>query len=89
MPHFLTCEQMERRVEVAKEWVQRVRRDRNFLSKVITCDKMWFHHFDTKSRCESEVWRTFSAPKTKKVHQQKSAGKVMLCVFFDAQGVIY
>ncbi len=61
----------------------------NFLSKVITCDKMWLHHFDTKSKLESKVWRTFSSSKTKKVQQQKSADKVMLCVFCDAQGVIY
>ncbi len=64
-------------------------KDRNFLSKVIAYDEMWVHYFNLKRKRESEVWRTFASPKTKKVHQQKSAGKVMLCVFFDARGVIY
>ncbi len=58
------------------------------LSKVITCDKTRVHYFDPKSKRESEVWRTSFFLKAKKVHRQKSAGKVMLCVFFDAQGVI-
>ncbi len=75
---------MKRRVEVAKEWVQRVQRDRNFLSKVITCDETWVHYFHLKSKRESKVWRTSTSPKNKKVRQQKSAGKVMLRVFFDA-----
>ncbi len=83
VPHFLMCEQMEQCVEKAKEWVQRVRRDCNFLSKVITCDETWVHYFDLKSKCESEIWRTYSSLKTKKVHQQKSAGKPKLWVFFD------
>ncbi len=67
--HFLTWEQMEQHVERVKEWVQWVRRDRNFLSKVITCDEIRVHHFDPKSKCESEVWRTSSSLETKKVRQ--------------------
>ncbi len=58
VPHFFMCEQMKWHVEVAKEWVQTVKRDRNFLSKVIMCDKTWIHYFNVKSKCESEVWRT-------------------------------
>ncbi len=34
VPYFLSCKQMERRVLAAKEWVQSIQRDRNFLSKV-------------------------------------------------------
>ncbi len=89
VPHFLMCKQVEQCVEVAKEWVQRVRRDCNVLFKVITCDKMWVHYFDPKGEHECKFWRTSSSSKTKKVHQWKSASKVILCVFFDAQGVIY
>ncbi len=89
VPHFLICEQMEHRVEMVKKWVQRVRRDSNFLSKVIACDETWAHYLNPKSKRESEVSRTSSSPKTKKIWQQKSAGMVKLCVFFEAQGVIY
>ncbi len=89
VPHFLACKQMEHCVEVAKVWVQRVRRDRNFLSKVITCDETWVHYFNPKSQYESKVWRTSASPKTKRVCQQKLDNKVMLCVFFDTRGVIY
>ncbi len=55
VPHFLTCEQIERHVKVAKEWVRSIKRDRNFLSKVISCDEMWTHYFNPKSKCEREV----------------------------------
>ncbi len=76
-PHFLMCEQMEWRLEVAKEWVQRVRRNGNFLSKVITSDKTWVHYFDPKRKRESEVWRTFSKDQKSKPAEIDLQGHIM------------
>ncbi len=75
VPHFLMCKQMKQRVEVAKEWVQRVQRDHNFLSKVIVCDKMRVHCFNHKNKRESEDRRAFSSRIPKKYASRNRLAK--------------
>jgi hypothetical protein len=60
------------------------------LNKTVTWDKSWVHHYQPKSLSASMQWKHLSLPSTKKykVMSIPSAGKVMLSVFWDSQGVL-
>ncbi|UYV63241.1 hypothetical protein LAZ67_2003523 [Cordylochernes scorpioides] len=45
--------------------------------------------FNPQTKKQSLEWHTPSSPRKKKVHLDKSKGKVMLVVFFDNQGLGY
>ncbi|PNF22416.1 hypothetical protein B7P43_G16396 [Cryptotermes secundus] len=45
-------------------------------------------HYQPKSRCASVQWKDPSSPLTKKFKVTPSAGKVMLTMFWDYQGVL-
>ena len=59
-----------------------VQEDPQFLSKVITADETWLHHFDLESKQQSSEWKSLSSPTPKKAKAVSSAGKVMVISFF-------
>ncbi len=89
VPHFLTTEQMQQRVEACSENLALIVEDPSILSKIITVDECWIHFFDLNTKCESEAWKRPEEPRPKKVQQQKSTGKVLLISFFDCHGLVY
>ncbi len=66
-----------------------ITQDPTFLARVITCDESWAHYYDPLTKQESETWQTLDELKNKMIHQQKSTGKVIMLVFFDAKSMIY
>jgi histone-lysine N-methyltransferase SETMAR len=60
----------------------------NMLSRIVTGDKSWVHHYQPKSKSASMQWKLPSSPSTKKFNVMPSAGKVMVIVFWDSQGVL-
>jgi hypothetical protein len=60
------------------------------LNKFVPGDESWVHHYQPKSKHASAQWKDPSSPSTKKfkVVQTPSAGRVMLTVFWDGQGVL-
>ncbi len=56
---------------------------------MITCDESWIHYFNQKLKRVSENCIRKKEVRSKKVHQQKLVGKVMLISFFDSQGLVY
>ena len=55
---------------------------------IVTGDEMWVHHFTPESKAASMEWKHLSSPVRKKFKTTPSAGKVLLTVFWDAQGVL-
>ena len=60
---------------------------RNFLSRFVTMDETWIHHFDPVTKKQSMIWKRASSPMPKKFEVSSSAGKVMTSVFWDT-GII-
>jgi len=60
----------------------------NFLTSIVTCGKSWIHHYDPLSKQHSSVWKPSNSLPPKKFRSSRSAGKVMLLLFFDAHGMI-
>ncbi len=60
-----------------------------YFERVITVDKFWIRHYDSKLKCESEMWLQKGEWKHQKVLQTKLVGKVQLVLFFDCRWMIY
>ena len=59
-----------------------------FQGRTVTGDETWVHYNQPETKKASKVWRHTSPPKPKKFRTQPSAGKAMLTLFWDEQGVI-
>ncbi|UYV82266.1 hypothetical protein LAZ67_21001503 [Cordylochernes scorpioides] len=54
----------------------------------VTMDETWAHHFTPESKQQSMQWRNSGSPPPKKAKAVPSAGKVMVSVFWDSEGVL-
>jgi hypothetical protein len=54
----------------------------------VTGDESWVQHYQPESKRASVQWKHHSSPSTKKFNVTPSAGKVMLIVFWDSEGVL-
>ena len=59
-----------------------------FLTQIVTGDETWVHHFAQESKRQSMEWKHPGSPVKTKFKSQPSAGKVLLTIFWDSQGVI-
>ncbi|XP_045451016.1 histone-lysine N-methyltransferase SETMAR-like [Melitaea cinxia] len=89
VPRMLTDEQKKNRVDISRVNLEKFQADQeNFLSRFVTMDETWIHHFDPETKQQSMTWKRASSPTPKKFKVSSSAGKVMASVFWDAQGII-
>ncbi|UYV62215.1 hypothetical protein LAZ67_1008243 [Cordylochernes scorpioides] len=59
-----------------------------FVNRFVTMDETWAHHFTPESKQQSMQWRHSDSPPPKKAKTVPSAGKVMVSVFWDSEGVL-
>ncbi|UYV80508.1 hypothetical protein LAZ67_19000385 [Cordylochernes scorpioides] len=59
-----------------------------FINRFVIMDETWAHHFTPESKQQSMQWRHSGSPPPKKAKTVPSAGKVMVSVFWDSEGVI-
>ena len=62
---------------------------KDFLSRYVTMDETWIHHFTPESKRQSAEWRAAGESRRKRPKTQQSAGKAKTSVFWDAHGIIY
>jgi len=60
----------------------------NFISRFVTVDETWLHHFDPESKAQSMAWKHVTSPPPRKFRVVASARKVMATVFWDSEGVV-
>ena len=58
------------------------------LSRLVTGDETWIYHHDPLTQAEAKEWRHSDSPPHPRPRMRKTAGKVMLTVFWDADGVL-
>jgi hypothetical protein len=79
VPHKLTAELKERRVDGCQELLKHFGAEgEDFLGRIVTGDETWVHYHQAETKKASKEWRHTSSPKTKTFHSQPSVGKVML-----------
>jgi histone-lysine N-methyltransferase SETMAR len=60
----------------------------NPLTKIVTGDETWIHHYEPESKRQSMEWKHPQSPTKEKLKSQPSAGKLMLTAFWDSQGPV-
>lgn len=89
VPKMLSEFDKERRRDMSNDLLQQYREDPELFEKrIVTMDETWIYHYDPESKQESMAWKTPDEPAPKKFKTVKSAGKVLLSVFWDCKGVI-
>jgi len=89
VPKEFTEEQKNNRVAICQRLLDRyANKGEAFLTRIVTGDETWVHHFAPESKRQTMEWKHPGSPVKKKFKSQPSAGKVMLTIFWDSQGVI-
>jgi hypothetical protein len=60
----------------------------DMLNRIGTGDEKWMHYYQPESKRASVQWKYPSSPSSKKFKVTPSAGKVVITVFCDSQGVL-
>jgi histone-lysine N-methyltransferase SETMAR len=90
VPRLLTVDQKQQRVDDSERCLELfMRNKKDFLRRYVTMDETWIHHHTPESNRQSAEWTAAGEPRPKRPKSQKSAGKVMASVFWDAQGILF
>lgn len=89
VPKFLTVFDRARRVDASKELLQVYNTDpENFEARIVTGDETYIYDYQPETKEQSKVWVHKGSPPPVKFKVSNSAGKTMVTVFWDTQGVI-
>ena len=88
VPKSLSDEQMATRASVFSAFLKRFRSKDDFLLCLVTVDETWVHYYEPENKAQSRQCVGPGSPRPKKFKTQRSAGKMMATVFWDAKGVI-
>jgi hypothetical protein len=59
-----------------------------FFGRIVTGDETWVHDYDSLSRLKVMAWKKSGEDTPTRASQQRSAGKIMLVIFWDIDGVL-
>jgi len=86
VPKNLTTEQKANRRDVCLDLLDRLEREPEFFSRVITGDESWTLEYDPETKRQSREWHTANCPRPKKARMSKSKIKSMInCVFLQSR----
>ncbi|UYV77592.1 hypothetical protein LAZ67_15001650 [Cordylochernes scorpioides] len=89
IPHFLNLGQKLNRIRVSKALLKRYEEEGDhFLDQIVTGDESWCYHYDPSTKRATMEWKRGDSPRPKKIRSQRSAGKVLLTIFWDVDGPI-
>ena len=82
VPRLMTSDQQAHRVQICQDLLDHSENDKEFLSKIITGDELWFYGYDVETKVQSSQWTSKTSPRPEKARQVRSKIKVLLTVFF-------
>ena len=81
---FFTPIQPANRVDCCQELLQESEVNlAKFFDCIVTGDESWIHHYDPLSQLETKVWKRLGAQTSTRLRQERSAGKIMMIIFWD------
>ena len=88
---LLSVDQKQQRVvDDSERCLQLFKHNKNeILRKYVTMDETWIHHFTSESNWLSAEWTAAGESHPKWPKTLTSAGKVLVSVFLDAQGILF
>ena len=88
VPVSLTTEHRRQRKAICSELLERFdAEEKAFLSRIVTGDETLAHHYKPETKRQSMEWHHPQSPRKKKFKTTPSAGKLMVTVFWDMDGV--
>jgi hypothetical protein len=87
----LTIDQKQQRIDGSEQCLAIFNRNKDeFFRRFITMDEKWLLHYTTlESNQQSAEWTERDEPNPKYGKTQRSAGKVMESVFWDARSILF
>jgi len=82
VPKNLTTEQTANRRDVCLDLLDRLEREPELFSRVITGDESWILEYDPETKHQIREWHTANSPRPKKARMNKSKIKSMIICFF-------
>ena len=88
-PKLLTPIQRANRMDCCQDFRQQSEENPvKFLDCIVIGDEFWIYHYDTVSQLEAKVWKRLGEQTPTRLHQERSAGKIMMMIFWDKEGVL-
>ena len=89
IPKLLTPIQRANRVDCCQELLQQSEvNPAKFFDCIVTGDESWIHHYDPLSQLEAKIWKRLGEQTPTRLRQERSAGKIMMIIFWDKDGVL-
>jgi histone-lysine N-methyltransferase SETMAR len=89
VPRFLTPTMRADRVQISKQLLSMFQADRTrFFNRIITGDETWVRYWEPKSKQQSKEWKRTEEQTPVQSKVERSAGKLLMTVFWDAQGIL-
>jgi len=89
VPRSLTTDHRHQRKAICSELLECFDAEwEAFLSRIVTGDEPWAHHYEPETKRQSMEWHHPQSPRKKKFKTTPSARKLMITVFWDIDGVI-
>ncbi len=90
VPRQLTLDQRTRRIAISQQWLDSVEDNPDIVRHIITGDESWVWAYEPETKRDSCQWiNPKSENRPQKFRRLRSTLKVMICVFFDVQGIIH
>lgn len=90
VPRLLTPDQKQQRIDDSEHCLMLFKRNKkDFLRRYVTMNETWIHHYTPESNRSSAEWTAAGESRPKRPKTQKSAGKIMASVFWDAHGILF
>ena len=89
VPHALTTEQKERRLEICRQNLNLWKEGwDNTIAKIVTGDEVYVHYYEPKLPHETKIFVFEDAIPPDVVKKEKSVGKILYAVFFTSSGQV-
>ncbi|GFT53187.1 protein GVQW3 [Trichonephila clavipes] len=89
VPRLLTEDQQFQRLATSSDLFQSTSDDPVFMKLILTGNESWVYGYYPETKQKSSQWKIPGSPRPKKARQVRSKIKVMLIVFFDADGIVH
>ena len=88
-PKLLTPIQCANHVDCCQELLQQSEViPVKFFYYIATGDEFWIHHYDPLSQLEAKIWKRLGEQISTRLSQTRSAGKMMMIIFWYKDGVL-
>ena len=89
VPHFLTRDQMQERVRIAEDHINRHEKDgKTFLNCIVAIDETWFRSFEPELKSQPTEWHSPASPGSAKFRRKHENLKQLAIFAYDNSGLL-